>query len=410
MHIVPILFVALTHALVDEECTVWDPPTPDESTCSLARWSAGDPRLQRPEELKHPVLIEGALTGWSSLERWASKASFEATYGHLALRAHALVNFTLDLAQDGAGLRPAMSTSHVRDLLVGLGRGEKLFLFESIDKEHSLEPSLSADLGPVPAVSGLSFNDEKHVLSIGGRGAGLPPHKHTAAWLGMIVGRKRWVLLPPSALSGDEQLYLSTALQSPARWTEAHRARLRRDAGLLECVQQPGELILVPAAWWHGTDNLGDVVAVGRQAANLDAMAPKGPQAEGCALLTLKRSGLSARRGAWQMEPLSVRHVLGLAEALLGSGDPAEAGALLRERAAAMLEQARLGHVTAADAQQMVGRLGLWMERLPNWPGDELRDAKAAGGAAEASVDRLMAQYDATVKRIRGTWSALGAL
>ena len=59
MPIVLALFVALAYALVYKG-TAWDCPTPDESTCSLARWSAGDPRLQRPEELTHPVLIEGA--------------------------------------------------------------------------------------------------------------------------------------------------------------------------------------------------------------------------------------------------------------------------------------------------------------------------------------------------------------
>jgi hypothetical protein len=79
-----------------------------------------------------------------------------------------------------------------------------------------------------------------------------------------VVGNKKWSLLPPDALV-DEDLYLKTALRPPSKWTSDHVELLRSQAGLLQCLQKPGEVIVVPHSWWHATTNLGDAVGVGAQ-------------------------------------------------------------------------------------------------------------------------------------------------
>ena len=53
-------------------------------------------------------------------------------------------------------------------------------------------------------------------------------------------------------------------MQSSSRWAKADRKRLK-SAGLLECMQRPGEVVFVPPLWWHATSNVGDTVAVGAQ-------------------------------------------------------------------------------------------------------------------------------------------------
>ncbi len=82
------------------------------------------------------------------------------------------------------------------------------------------------------------------VTSVGAPFGGLAFHRHDAAWLALLSGRKLWCFCSPST--------------PPA---SAHR---RQNVGLtvLEphvkvAVQRPGEIMVVPRGWWHATYNLG---------------------------------------------------------------------------------------------------------------------------------------------------------
>ena len=80
-------------------------------------------------------------------------------------------------------------------------------------------------------------------------------HRHTSAWNGLVFGRKRWFLLPPSTVSqwtSDEK--------SIQRWYRFRRPKYRHAP--FECVQRAGDLLYVPAGWLHGVINLQDTVAI----------------------------------------------------------------------------------------------------------------------------------------------------
>lgn len=186
---------------------------------------------------------------------------------------------------------------------------------------------------PLLAPLGVGFS-KWHVLSIGGRSGGLPPHKHTASWLGLIVGRKHWTFLHPDELSvpaieaslsiqGNESvkersaldLYAQAALNSPSRWGEDVWSVLRGDkvkdstdsnedkvedkdqsrgskkeskskSKVLQCIQEVGEVIYIPHLWWHATGNLGDVIGVGGQADGFQVPRALSPQQRysGCSM------------------------------------------------------------------------------------------------------------------------------
>jgi hypothetical protein len=145
---------------------------------------------------------------------------------------------------------------------------------------HSASASVPA------ALAALDISDLR-VLSVGGAQGGLPPHKHAAAWLGLVLGKKQWAFFPPNALSpvafaasGVEgvasfDLYAQAALNSPLMWSDELRTVLKGGTGveggqgLLECTQRPSEVIYVPRSWWHATGNIGDVIGIGGQAASL---------------------------------------------------------------------------------------------------------------------------------------------
>lgn len=414
------------------EASGWRAGPAAPSSCDLRRVHADDAALREPASLTAPVIIEGALSGWGALSSWPAKAEFASRHGRAPVRRTSLVNASLDIAQDGVNTKPD-SDSQLRHLLDSLGDegAPPLLLFEAAPASVSLVRELAADLGggalgSVPALEHLAY--PTHVVSIGGPSRGLPPHKHQAAWLGVVVGRKKWSFLPPDALSGDASLYHATALQSPSRWSEAHRARLRRDAGLLECVQAAGEVVLLPSLWWHGTENLGDVVAVGRQSDDLSEGLPRPTAAQrtGCATYHGFLAGLpleARRRGAppdgwealpasellrraWEMEPLSIHHVLALAGSLLTSAEPAAALELVSGRASAAEKQVRRGHLAAEDAHQFVGRLGMWLDALRKRPAEDVFPALAGlGGEARRA---LQSGFDASLAKMHSVYGRLG--
>ena len=148
------------------------------------------------------------------------------------------------------------------------------------------------------ADDGVSMSDsDLRVFSMSGERGGLPPHKHAASWLGLILGHKHWTFLPPPALSpaafsasgvkgkgSSFDLYVQAALNSPSLWSEELRSLLQGEVsdvgetvggnvlggqGMLECTQLPSEVIYVPPNWWHSTLNGGDTIGIGAQAEHL---------------------------------------------------------------------------------------------------------------------------------------------
>ena len=158
---------------------------------------------------------------------------------------------------------------------------KQLQLFDTASEIKNIPPLLK------------QLNSFYRVVSIGGPGVGLPPHSHSASWLGVIVGEKKWWFFPPNSLTpvhlnqvlnssrqnnnvnnvnnvndiddDDLDLYTKVALNSPLFYSTSLRTELLRTETMYTCTQKQGDVIYVPYGWLHATANRGDVIAVGGQ-------------------------------------------------------------------------------------------------------------------------------------------------
>lgn len=100
-----------------------------------------------------------------------------------------------------------------------------------------------------PAGSGSPFHTDPHA---------------TSAWNGLLYGRKRWALYPPTMIPPGVMLYDkdSYAAPKPIRWYIEVYPHLKPEERPIELIQEPGEIIFVPAGWWHMVLNVTDTIAV----------------------------------------------------------------------------------------------------------------------------------------------------
>lgn len=102
-------------------------------------------------------------------------------------------------------------------------------------------------------------------LLVGPRRSGSFPHQDmlgTSAWNAVVAGRKRWVMLPPEV--AEEVVHVRhTYLDEPDvyGWFDDLPEVLRRLtpeqlARTVDFVAGPGDVVWIPAGWWHAALNL----------------------------------------------------------------------------------------------------------------------------------------------------------
>ena len=91
--------------------------------------------------------------------------------------------------------------------------------------------------------------------ALGTKGSGAPVHFHNTAWNQLFYGKKHWYLLPPGRnLMGKKQVF---------KWVEEDVTGLKAQGyEFSECMQQQGDVLIVPELWGHAVLNTQDSIAV----------------------------------------------------------------------------------------------------------------------------------------------------
>ena len=146
--------------------------------------------------------------------------------------------------------------------------GDERSFQEAFSKGHCFSQLGTKDLDPqsIPSECWKSIPGWMRcsmvVVSTSPGGSGVAFHKHGTAWLALQQGRKRWWLYPPSGPPSSS--YEAVAL-SPANELPEVVSRLPPELRPLEILQQPGDVVFVPALWWHATYDEEATLGIGSQ-------------------------------------------------------------------------------------------------------------------------------------------------
>jgi hypothetical protein len=218
-------------------------------------------RISGPDEFDRdfrgqakPVILQGLLDDWPALKNWS--------FSYLAKKCGDAA-----VVVDSYDSRRARQTSF-GEFVDMLDRSSDpaqppIYLQEWLYQASC--PFLAEDLPELPIAQydfrRVLYGDKiatNHQLWIGQRGATTRLHQDSYlidVMHAQIVGSKHWVVMSPDAFLGPDQ---SGALDFAAL---VDNPNLR----LMQAVLNPGEVIYLPAEWWHRIELLSDSIGLGRK-------------------------------------------------------------------------------------------------------------------------------------------------
>jgi hypothetical protein len=201
-----------------------------------------------------PVIIEGLMEDWPSLKTW--------NFDYLASKcgdACVVVD-----SYNSQRAREATFREFVGMLKEGGGADRQpIYLQEWLFMKDC--PHLAEDMPELP-IAQYDFRrnlygekiSTNHQLWIGQKGATTRIHQdsyYMDVMHAQIVGEKHWcVMSPPAFLGRDEsgEMNFEALAHNP-------------DVQILQCVLKPGEVVYLPALWWHRIEILSDSIGLGRK-------------------------------------------------------------------------------------------------------------------------------------------------
>ena len=344
--------------------------------CSIDRYQMANLSVEKFNKYfrnKRPVIIQGAMNLWPAMRTWSKEELIE-NYGERILKVgsgNEIVSSgggygvsSLTFGDYLISLEKTLSPSPEFDLTNShLNKkdqdGKRIDSFSFDTTFTNFIPELLGDFA-IPSYF-RSFASPGHIkrqsawymLSIGGSKQGLPFHAHGETWLGLVNGQKRWFVYPPGkglqerrktkfenddhSISSKERTTKVTALNysvwpllNAFEWFQliypnlsavthsSHKTKhnandvYNHPEDMLECIQNKGDVLYLPAGWKHMTLNIGETIAVGGQAAyGADARLKDGLQVLMNAPTISNSKGKKDERndGENQSSPLSVENV-----------------------------------------------------------------------------------------------------
>ena len=124
-----------------------------------------------------------------------------------------------------------------------------LYWFSSLRHNKTLEKFVEDQVQTPPYVnsSKIGYVRDFYEFFIGSHGTGSPQHLHNSAWNLMLSGKKEWFFWSPGAAS----ITTTPPLKAYQEWKQEAE---------YTCIQEDGDVVLIPEDWGHATFSLGENV------------------------------------------------------------------------------------------------------------------------------------------------------
>ncbi|WNG55110.1 cupin-like domain-containing protein [Archangium gephyra] len=209
-----------------------------------------------------PVILEGAMDGWPLMSRWTPHQLAER-YGDVEVEVMMGREARTDHDLEPDACRTVMRFGEFIRRLVEGGPTNDLYL---TGRNFALErPELRSLLEDVRYPKGLLRQTDLPgavKLWVGPAGTLTALHHDLGSVLfGQVHGRKRFRLIP-SFETHFVYSHRDVWSQVDAGHPDLERFPAYREADVLETVVGPGDLLLIPAGWWHWVESLDVSVSV----------------------------------------------------------------------------------------------------------------------------------------------------
>ena len=205
---------------------------------------------------RKPVVIRGLIDDWPARQKW-SLSWFSEKYGNIYTNVFA------------SGNEAKSSQMRFKKMFAKMQAGEVIYsswyvkeIFPIISPDYPLANKIFSErqfnwLLDLPE----KLHGEMNVIFIGNKGTGIKNHQDsmgTHLWSAQITGRKRWIVSPPEAsafMHQGEADWLRHP-ESIAKYPEFAEAKA------LDFILEAGEVLILPAGWWHQTEILADSISI----------------------------------------------------------------------------------------------------------------------------------------------------
>jgi len=220
-----------------------------------------------------PVIIRGVPKhqAWPSHEGWSDLTTFLASYGSTPIRVTEIKPFHGMGRPKQVRIPLCLYEEYTRSNIAD----DPFYGFEPDFEQEGRQKLLQDYSVPVffqndfyntsPQIREF-YPNFRHFI-IGGARTGTNLHvdpKSTSAWNTLLMGKKKWAIFPP----GAQEKYLEAlgvrthAKHPPSYWWLDIPPTLSKELGMIECLQEAGDTIYVPAGWWHCVLNLDFTIAI----------------------------------------------------------------------------------------------------------------------------------------------------
>lgn len=212
--------------------------------------------------LGHPVIITDVVQEWDAFSNWSIDTLIEK---------YSMQTFNAEGAN--VSLKDYVQYSRCQMDESPLYLFDNKFAQSGLGNDYSVPEYFFDDLFKI-----LDKRPDYRWLIIGPERSGSTFHKDpnaTSAWNAVIKGKKKWIMYPPSRVppgvfTNAEESHVTSPI-SVAEWFINHYHADDFDG--LECTVSAGEMIFIPAGWWHLVINLEESIAITQNFVNKENLA-----------------------------------------------------------------------------------------------------------------------------------------